>query len=510
MPGVQVEEDGREIEAVARNQNSVYVMPHDWASIAQFLQPLLERVDERAHDVQLLVVTPDAELAAVVTAAAARLTDRRDVGLIAATSASRAARLLRLRPPQVLAGAPDILVALLRGASVKLDTVRMVCLAWADDIVTRDASADLETLMAEVPKDSARVVVTSELTPAVEALLERYARRARRVVAATSDTDQPMNVEYLAVSAPARLSALRRLLDATDPKSAVVFVRDRDNETAVRDLLRALGYAGDAAAVKIGRVAEPGTELALLFDLPASREELREAGGGATRVVAIVQPRQLASLRALAAGGTTKPIILPDAQLRARDRDNRIRAELREALEARQFGRELLMLEPLLDEYDGLEVAAVAVQLLERERAARQSAVPVSAAPRERADGEMTRLFVNVGTRDGARASDLVGAIASQAAIDSSEIGKVDVRESHSVVEVSASVASDVIERVTGTSIRGRRAVVRKDEERPARGGERTERGAPRGKERGPRSGASAGGRERADASRAPRGRDRE
>src|SRR5690242_2361387 len=30
---------------VTRGQNAVYVMPHDWASIAQFLAPLLERVE---------------------------------------------------------------------------------------------------------------------------------------------------------------------------------------------------------------------------------------------------------------------------------------------------------------------------------------------------------------------------------------------------------------------------------------------------------------------------------
>ena len=35
--------------------------------------------------------------------------------------------------------------------------------------------------MTEVPKEAARTIVTAELTPAVEELLERYARRARRV-----------------------------------------------------------------------------------------------------------------------------------------------------------------------------------------------------------------------------------------------------------------------------------------------------------------------------------------
>jgi len=30
---------------VTRGQNVVYQMPHDWASITQFLEPLIARVD---------------------------------------------------------------------------------------------------------------------------------------------------------------------------------------------------------------------------------------------------------------------------------------------------------------------------------------------------------------------------------------------------------------------------------------------------------------------------------
>ena len=71
------------------------------------------------------------------------------------------------------------------------------------------------------------------------------------------------------------------------------------------------------------------------------------------------------------------------------------------------------------------------------------------------------------------RPGDLVGAIANQAGVTSASIGKVDVRESHSVVEVSPDITELVIEKVTGTEIRGRRAIVRRDEERQSRGADR-------------------------------------
>ena len=163
----------------------------------------------------------------------------------------------------------------------------------------------------------------------------------------------------------------------------------------VADLLRALGYAGDDAPIRAGLTAAPGTELVVLFDLPASREELREAAGAAKRAIALIQPRQLSSLRALAAGGAVKPLTLAESSARARDRDARMRAELRGA--ARATGTSdasCIALEPLLDDFDGIEIAAAALQLLEREQAnarprrTRRHASP-AAAPRTRSAGPM-------------------------------------------------------------------------------------------------------------------------
>jgi ATP-dependent RNA helicase DeaD len=460
----------------------------------------------------VLVVTSNDELSAAVSAAAAKLVEGKDVSVAAATSARRTARLLKIRPAQLLAGAPDTLVELLRAAALKLDAVRIVCIAWADELVARGELADLETVMTEVPKDAARTVVTAELTPSVEETLERYARRARRVVAPAAATDLPVNVEYVTVSPHTRLNVLRRLLDELDPQSAMAFARNAESESHVRDLFRALGYGGPDSPVTVGLAAPPGTEVVVLFDMPATREELREAASAARRAIALVQPTQLASLRTLAAGGSLTPITLPDSGSRARDRDARMRAELRAVLESGEFGRELLSLEALLDRFDGIEIAAAAIQLLERERIARAAAATKAtaggAAPsREREIGPTVRLFVNVGARDNVRPGDLVGAIANEAGITSNEVGKIDVRDSHSVVEVAAAVADTVIERVTGTPIRGRRAVVRRDE-----GGAKRESGGRSADGGGGRRGSAERRGERSDRGSRPRagGRQRE
>ena len=448
-------------------------MPHDWASITQFLEPLVSRVDATQGGPQLLVVTPDADVAAAVSAATVRLVESADIQILAATSAPRAARLLELRPAQVLTGSASTLLELVRGSAVKLDAVRAVCIAWVDELLARGEDASLELLMSEVPKDAPRVIVAASLTPPVEALIERYARRARRVVSPAGEGAEAMPVQYLTVASQGRLTALRRVLDDQNPASAIVFVREETSEKEVQALLRSLGYSGPDAGIRAGRAAAPGTSLVVLFDLPATHAELREAGGSAT-TIALVQPRQIESLRALTAGGGLRPYVLPEAGRRAQAREAALRDELRRAIAEQPIEREILALEPLLADYDGVEIAAAALKLLEREReSARAAPVPSAAAapPRSRDAAAMARLFVTVGERDGVRPADLVGAIANQAGLNSSSVGKIDIRQSHSIVEVASESAESVIAALTGTTIRGRRVVARLDDEsrRPPR-----------------------------------------
>jgi ATP-dependent RNA helicase DeaD len=194
--------------------------------------------------------------------------------------------------------------------------------------------------------------------------------------------------------------------------------------------------------------------------------------------------------------------------------------------------REIISLEPLLAEFDAAELAAAALSLLERERAQRravaENAIPVAKARPADGDrasaatGGMTRLFMTVGTRDGVKVGDLMGAIAGEGGIPGDRVGKIDLRESHALVEVAEADAASVIARVNGTMIRGRRVVVRgerdKEERERAAGarGDRPERsdrpsrdrGAPpRGRPSAPRRGgppdrSSRGGPPRRDRDR--------
>ena len=462
---------------VSRGQNAVHVTPWDWAAAEAVLTTLLDRIDSSRAEPQLLVITADAENAAQAAAVIVRIAGSRDVRVVAATASPRAARLLRQFPAQVITGAPAELVSLLQGSALKPESVRGVLFAWLDPILGTPDAQPLENLLGELPKEGARVVLTTEVTPELEALVERYARRARRVGEVTPAGDvAPLAAEYVTVSDASRVVTLRRLLDALDLPRAVLYARSASLREQAASVARALGYPRDAVRVA-GEAEEATSDPLVLAELPSSREELRAlVGTTGRRIYALAHPSQIASLRTLLGGGSATPIALLDAAERARGRDAALRASLRDVLSSGDVRREVLALEPLLNEYDAIEVAAAALKLLEQQRPARPAATS-SAQP-------MQRLFVNLGEKDGVRAQEIVNAVTTEAGIPGSQVGKVEVRDTHSLVEVAASVATLVAEKLTGSVVRGRRVQARVDaprEAREGRDGRPTRGGPPRG-----------------------------
>lgn len=502
-----MEHDERGRAGTVRGQNVLYVLPEDAAAVSQVIDPVLERVDPDASATQLLVLTADADVAIAVAKAATRAARGTPVRVLPVTGVRRAERLLASRPSPAVAGTPADILELIRNSALKLDDVRTLVLAWVDVILDSGAAESLEAVMAEVPKDAARVVSTSQLSPAVEEIVERYARRPRRVGAETTADVRPVDVRYVTVARAVRPAALRRVLDDLDPDVAAIYARSDEGALEVADTIRGLGYGEHEPSVRLTRGDPvPEATLLVLYELPATPAELRTLiDESAPSLVALVQPRQLAAVRALAAGGQVSAFTLSGPAELARQRQEGARDEIRAALREGAPPREMLTLEPLLREFDGIEIAAAVLRLLEHERERARQAPRPREAEREGAAPGMAQIFVNAGTRDNIGPRELVGAIANEVGVPVDHIGKIDVRDNHTIIEVPTSDVPKITNGLTGITMRGRQLVARPATERPPR--ERT--GGPRG------GGAGGRGRERGergprDERRGPRGDRRE
>ena len=66
----------------------------------------------------------------------------------------------------------------------------------------------------------------------------------------------------------------------------------------------------------------------------------------------------------------------------------------------------------------------------------------------------MAKLFVSLGSKDDIKAGDLVGAITGEAGIRGDQIGRIEIRETFSRVEVAREAADRVIGALNGTTVR--------------------------------------------------------
>ena len=496
-----MEQEAKDATGVSRSQHKVFTLPHDRGAVTQFLSTALERVDPAVADAQVLVITIDVDAATMVAGVAAHLGAERGVAVLPVTSARRAARLLRERGAHVVVGPAEEILALIQSSTLKLDALRSVILAWVDEALGADGSPALEAIMSEIPKESARSMVVSQLGAEAQNLAERYVRRGlRNAEKPPEDAGTPLALQYLSVSVVGRSSALRRLLDELDPARAAVWVRSAESAEEARRALVELGYGASDAAVRVVHGGELGDAgLVIMYDVPASRLELRETldtAAAVPQIVVLAQPRQMSLVRSLA-GGLVTPLTLAGPGTEARRREESARTELRAALESGLAARELLALEPLLENFDGIEIAAAALRLLEQERAKKAKRAKVAAVPEEievstifpplsappnrpsaprgpreersHAGGGGPRIFLTVGERDGIRPGDLVGAIAATAGITGDNIGKIELRDSHALVEIVGADAAQVAERITGANIKGKRVVARLERDRPPR-----------------------------------------
>jgi hypothetical protein len=205
----------------------------------------------------------------------------------------------------------------------------------------------------------------------------------------------------------------------------------------------------------VTEVPEGKFALVVCARLPGREELVQLVGAGP--VVVLAAPYQLPYLRSIAA---LEAVRLPTAADRARERTAGLHDRIVARLAKGEVDAELAALAPLFERFDPAEVAA-ALLALRREDAPEPVAVPAGDAPRA-----WTKVFVGVGRRDKAAAKDLVGAMTRELGIAKAEIGKVDVQETFSLVEIAPQRVESVISGLSRVTIRGRRVTARLDRPR--------------------------------------------
>lgn len=460
---------------------------------------LLDRLEPGAGRPTALVATPTVEAAERLAESLARIAQATGHSV-----ASLGGTWVLPYRADVLFGAAPALLEAVRSGGLDVESVDALVIDGASLVQQLHGLGMVETLLEFLPKSGQRVVVSLPVTAEIEDFVARHVKRAVHVPPRAVEVDEEGgprrgDVRFRIVDEPKEVAALALAAEqlADDARHVVFFCRSEDVAADVGDYLTLRGYAagapGDADApvwiavdeLEALRALEAAEgALVVSFDVPAGPDSLDRRHGGGRGGTVLLVARELAHLRDVArrTGYKLQPSPPPPRPRPPGDLSVTVEAVER-ALVEEDLAPYLLVVERLLSAHDPTEVAAAALALLRRktqQQGAAPSATQVGGSGAARPGPAWVRLFISLGERDQIKPGDLVGAITGETGIAGSQIGKIEVRESFSVVEVEDTVAEKVIRSLNGTTIRGRSTRV--DFDRARRGpAARPTRGPARG-----------------------------
>jgi ATP-dependent RNA helicase DeaD len=454
-----------QVPAAIRGTNLVLAVPPSARYAVPALAGLVTALS--ASESAALLLAPEhalAEWASVVLP----LAERAGLTALAASSPGRATRRLREGRLRFLLASPETALALLERSALKADRLAHVVLAWPE--LCRGDEA-LAQLMQDVSAEAQRILIPAEPRPG-HAVVERYARRALMSgpLAAAGETTRTALPAVRVACAPwaQRGAILGQLVETEDPAALAVWCLD---EASAREAREALPV-GDPS-IRVVHHEAPPAPLVIAWDLPAPRTLADLCAAG--EVILLTPPHALPYVTEITS--RQRSVRLHGAADRARDEAGRRREGIEAELERGDLEGALLALLPLLERHDPARIAAALYRLW--------LARPAESAPAPATT--VGRIWVGIGKKDGVGAGDLVGVLTRELGVDAAKIGRVELRELFSLVEVPAEEAEAIAQALSGKTLRRRQVVAKVDRGRPNDGSRGPSAPSPRGRPARPR-----------------------
>ena len=408
----------------------------------------------------------------------------------------------------ILVGPPAPLLAAVRKGDI---SAAAMCTLVLDDVrALEPARAAVEAVVQASGEGTRRIAATHARDAAFDELIERWLPRARRWPkelfaeprADGSAAGRSAGGRIAVASRSSRDGRLARLADLLHDVTrdgAATAVSVETAPAAVAEVSAALSVAGlpvagseetgaaasAAAVVRVGAWGEgdPAAH-AVIFELPPVPEPLAraaEASDSCYAIVDLLHERQL-ELTAARIGLSVTPLA-ESADPGLMDDVAAFRTRVADALEQQDLASGALLLAPLIETHGAARVAAALAGLLraadlpaspdvkaapdDAATPADRAGVPPDAGARRATRPTWTKIFVGVGKRDGAGPGDLVGAITGETSAAGGQIGRIDIRQNFTLVDIDSLVADEVVRGLDGSRIKGRQIVARLDRGAP-------------------------------------------
>ena len=473
--------------------------------------PLVDKLVSNDSDHQALVLAPTRELALQSAAEIEKLGANRGIETVAVYGGSSMDRQIRAleQGARVISGTPGRVLDHLNRGTIDASRLRILVLDEADEMLSMGFAKELNAIIEQLPEKRQTLLFSATVDRAIKRVAERHMNDPQ-FLGLSGDHVGALGIEHFVymVSGVGRVANLITVLETEDPESALIFCNTKAETEEVSAALQRAGFNaewlnGDRPQREreevLGRVrreelrflvatdvAARGIDVSHLthvinFSLPTNVEQYVHRTGRTGRAgrtgtaITLVGPTELGILYYLRLQYRIFPVerTLPsEGEQRTRQEADRI-AMIEAAYPNAPSEPDLAlvrrfmthpsadrMLAGLLGAFFGTESEDIdKVAAAKRRRGKEHPDNHATTEPEASGDEEVletTTLYVNVGRRDELKASELGRLLRDRTGLKRKEIGRIRVRDGHSLVDVPEERAQDVIEAMAGAVLRDR------------------------------------------------------
>lgn len=406
------------------NKDVVVLSPTGSGKTLAYLMPLVQLIDPKVDEPQLVVVTPGRELALQSTEVLKSMgTGLRTMACYGGRAAMDEHRVMNKVLPQVIFGTPGRLTDHLDKGNFSAEHVKYLVIDEFDKCLEMGFQDEMGRLIASLPYLERHFLLSA--TEAEE--IPRFVHMGRvETIDYRMDEEQvPERIRIYQVKSPQKdkLETLAQLLLSLGDESSIVFLNYRDSVERTNEFLRSRGFATSAFH---GGLEQHERE-----------DALYKFSNGSANIFVSTD---------LGARGLDIP-----------DIDNIIHYHLPECEDSyihrvgrtarwEATGKAFFLLGPSEDipSYVDAEVEDYEIP----------SDLPAPAKPR------MATIYIGKGKKDKISKGDIVGYLCKIGQLQSSEIGKIDVKDRYAYVAVSRTKLKQVLKLTAGQKIKGIKTVI--------------------------------------------------
>jgi ATP-dependent RNA helicase DeaD len=214
---------------------------------AAFSLPAISMIDPKEKRVQVLVITPTRELATQISDEMYMFGRLRNIHTVTVYGGSSYSKQLKLigQGANIVVATPGRLLDLLKNNKVYDFEPQIVILDEADEMLDMGFLEDIEAIFARLPKKRQTMLLSATMPAPIKALAKKILNNPAfvSVTPQNATTNADIEQHYYVIEEHERDDAITRLLDATDPKKAIIFCRTKKEVDRLSTRLVAAGYA---------------------------------------------------------------------------------------------------------------------------------------------------------------------------------------------------------------------------------------------------------------------------